>query len=157
MKTIIKLFSGLMFLLFAQASFATLSTFNGTWVNVNSNTRGLTKLIINATNPEHISVNAWGQCHPTDCAWGLKKGVAFGPSVSANILSTAGALISVYEFSHAMTTVVLKPIGSTRLEVETFTEFAAGDSRSDYFKRYIFKKAPRSIINRRPIIVRPNR
>jgi hypothetical protein len=46
----------------------------GTWVNVNPQTLGITKIEISAVPAPgrrfgNMTINAWGKCHPTDCAW----------------------------------------------------------------------------------------
>ena len=47
---------------------AQLSQFDGTWVNVNENTRNLTTIHIE-TDGEVVRVRAFGRCHPMDCDW----------------------------------------------------------------------------------------
>ena len=47
---------------------ATLAQLDGTWVNQNADTRGITRFQIEHRGDD-IFVHAWGKCHPTDCDW----------------------------------------------------------------------------------------
>ena len=38
--------------------------FVGTWVNVDSATRGITRLVVTAPQPNTLKVQAYGKCHP---------------------------------------------------------------------------------------------
>ncbi len=41
----------------------------GTWVNKDSNTRRVTRLVITSAGDE-LNIQVFGQCHPQDCDWG---------------------------------------------------------------------------------------
>ena len=47
-------------------------TFTGDWVSENVNTRSLTRMNVYRSG-NHLSVKAWGKCHPTDCSWGSAR------------------------------------------------------------------------------------
>ena len=53
-----------------NARSAVADPFEGSWVNVDKNTRGVTKAEIRAVGG-HLVVQLWGRCHPTDCDWGM--------------------------------------------------------------------------------------
>jgi hypothetical protein len=48
---------------------AALAQLDGTWVNQNTETSGITRFQIQQRGND-IFVHAWGKCHPTDCDWG---------------------------------------------------------------------------------------
>lgn len=45
------------------------NTIDGTWINTNSNTRGITKVVV-SNNGKNVRV--YGKCSPKDCDWGVK-------------------------------------------------------------------------------------
>jgi hypothetical protein len=51
--------------------------FAGTWVNVDENTRDITRIEI-AQNGTTLRVHAWGRCHPADCDWNSQYGAIIG-------------------------------------------------------------------------------
>lgn len=46
------------------------NSIDGTWINDNKNTRGITKVIISNNGKK---VRVYGKCSPKDCDWGIKK------------------------------------------------------------------------------------
>ena len=53
--------------LFAQAP--TPDALTGSWINQDSETRGVTQVTVRRDS-SRIIVHVWGSCHPTDCDWG---------------------------------------------------------------------------------------
>jgi hypothetical protein len=53
------------------------SALASTWLNDNSNTNSLTRLII-TQDGSGVSVHAFGRCSPTDCDWGVQRGNTTG-------------------------------------------------------------------------------
>jgi hypothetical protein len=136
-------FACLFLFLAGSLSFAALNSFTGTWVNTDTNTRGITKLVI-TTSPTpaddpHITVHAWGKCHPSDCDWGAVVGHAYCPTVSSNMVTTARAIVAVFTTSFSQTTLVIKRSG-TRLTVQSFTRFTDNSNRRNYDESYTFKR-----------------
>ena len=128
----------------AQNSLAAgLNDFTGTWMNVDANTGGLTKLVI-TTSPTpaddpNVSVHAWGQCHPTDCDWGVVKAHAYCPNVSCNIVATADGMMAVYKTGFSEMTLIIRRAGA-RLVVQTFTHFTDNSNRRNYDATYTFQR-----------------
>ena len=56
------------------------SAIEGEWLNRDSNTRGLTRLVISRSE-KGWNIGAWGKCHPKDCVWGSAVLVPLGNSV----------------------------------------------------------------------------
>ncbi|MGE0127756.1 MAG: hypothetical protein AB7U82_06730 [Blastocatellales bacterium] len=78
-KTVLGLAALILTLAFQSAAFAQVNQFEGDWVNVDLNPNGVTKLDINVFSLfgiNLVSVRAWGQCHPTDCDWGVVRASA---------------------------------------------------------------------------------
>jgi hypothetical protein len=116
------------------------SPLEGSWKNVNPNTRAMTRVDVAFTCNDVVlcdqygnctgggsghSVKAWGACSPTDCFWGSRTAV----SVSD------GWLKAVYNFGFKTSTVWLKTYvyyGRTYLRVYVNNDFTAADGRADY-------------------------
>lgn len=125
------------------------SKFNGKWVNVNSSTRGITKLMISA-NGITPYIQAYGSCKPKDCDWGKKKTLAYGNSVSSNLAKDTEYLSVNYTESFKNTLLLIRFEGAY-LEVTTLTNFKDRSKRSNYVTVERFKKSiislPRPTIN----------
>ena len=121
-----------------QAS-ANINAYKGVWVNVNPSTSGLTKLRIKRLGGI-VRVNAFGQCHPTDCNWGTVNGFAFGPSVSVHPFLSTRTLVASYKPSFARKMLIIERAGSNRLRVKVLTRFVDGSGRKPYSKTYLLKR-----------------
>lgn len=56
------------------------SSFEGEWVNVNPNTRGITRISI-TSGANGLAIRAFGKCHPRECDWGVQTLEPVGRSV----------------------------------------------------------------------------
>jgi len=106
----------------------------GTWVNVDSNTRGMVKLILGWAGT--LRVHAYGACHPTPCAWGTVNGLTYGSSVTS---SRAVAFAATYQFNFK-STIVTGSLQGGMLVVETYDHFTDSSGRFDYYSRYTFRR-----------------
>lgn len=129
----------LLLLLTATGGLASMAQFDGSWTNVDTNTRGITKLDI-AVMGTNAKVQGWGSCHPTDCDWGTVQGQAFASGVSSDILSGADTIIAVFDAGFSETTLVIKLAGNG-LKVDTYDRFKDNSGRSNYLASYTFQKA----------------
>ena len=117
-----------------------LSTFNGNWINENSNTRSLVNLQISVSG-SNIDVQAFGSCHPTPCDWGKQPGIAFAKDVSTNVVSNTERIMALYNPDFSKNTLVIEPINANRIKVTLFTQFTDNSGRSNYTIMETFKKA----------------
>lgn len=118
---------------------ANINQFAGKWVNTDPNTRGLSSLQIDVRG-RRLRIQAWGKCHPSDCAWGQAIGTAHSPSVQANQLDTVEAVTTLYITSFSQTILVIRPIEGDQLRVESFTKFTDESSRADYTQVETFSR-----------------
>jgi hypothetical protein len=133
---------GLLAICMVSTAHASLNQFIGQWKNINSNTRGITKIhISNAGRNGNVKVRAWGQCHPTDCSWGSVNGYAYGPKVSSNINSSAKAISAIFKTGFSQTLMIIHRKGRNRLRVETLTRFTDNSRRTAYQGIYIFARS----------------
>lgn len=112
----------------------------GTWVNVNSATRGIVKVVI--TNDIFgFRVHTYGACSPTPCDHGAVAASPFSKSVSSTV---ASGLSATYNFGFKTTQITAKRTseydGGTFLELESRNKFAPGDTRFDYMATELFRK-----------------
>jgi len=93
----------------ATATVAPAAQLSGNWVNVDSNTLGITKLDI-TDNGTNITVHPFSKCSPTDCDWGSQSSQYTGSPFkivfvvngrSRNLaISTQGTQITVVDGIH---------------------------------------------------------
>ena len=98
----------------------------GTWVNTDSTTRDLVKIVI-AARGAGITVDAFGACSPSPCVWGVVPGIAYAANVSS---SPAVAFSAEYKFSFSHV-IIVGFLQGKYLEVETYTQFTDGSGRSN--------------------------
>ena len=84
----------------------------GTWVNVNSATRDIVKVVLTNANGT-LNVHAYGACSPTPCDWGQVKGMAYAASVSGG---NAVAFTANYAFGFKNT--ILHGFGTLARAIE---------------------------------------
>ena len=120
----------------APASVASAYSFDGEWVNVNNQTHGVTRLVINE-EVANSKIEAWGRCHPNDCYWGKVDLKLVGRSVTDHSFEYA---LAVWEHSHATQYMILTRKEQT-MTVETITIFKDGSSRSNYRTREEMRRA----------------
>jgi len=130
MKLVSVLSALLVLLLAAPSASANINQFSGTWKNVNPETRGLTTLKIDV-RWTRVRIQAWGSCHPRDCAWGQAEGTAYAPSVSDNLAETAQVVSTIYITSFSQTILVIRAVEG-QLEVEAMTKFTDQSGRASY-------------------------
>lgn len=120
-------------------SFASLHQFSGRWVNVDNDTRGITKLDIDVSG-HHATVRAWGQCHPTDCDWGRVTARVYGSDVSSDPDESAVALVAKFSNAPGEQMLIVERKAGNRLEVKSFRHFTDGSGRTDYMHTYTFRR-----------------
>lgn len=122
----------------ARPAAAAINDFTGTWVNTDSDTRGVTRVVVTrVTNA--VNVQAFGSCTPSDCDWGTVQAEVYGPSVSDNAFAKAEALTAVFNSGFSETTVVLIK-ESGQLKGKFLTRFTDGSGRSSYVNTETFQK-----------------
>ena len=113
----------------------------GEWVNIDSQTRGITKVVIH--NNDEFSISAYGKCHPTDCEWGKVKVHEIAASVDDddNILPFDYCL-AIWEmgFAKEIMKITIETGPKPKLHIETITIFNDDRDSSDYHSYHIMKK-----------------
>lgn len=107
----------------------------GDWVNVDSSTGGITRLVISKTETGW-GIEAWGKCHPKDCVWG------------SVVLDPLGSSVADYSFKQGFavwnagfaTTYVTLILTRGRLTAETITIFRDRSGRANYRKVEMFQR-----------------
>ena len=130
----------LLLLLAAPPASADINQFAGRWKNVDPDTGGLTTLRI-AVRGRRLRVEAWGRCHPSDCAWGYAEATVYAPGVTADPAEAAQVATTLYVTSFSQTILVIRPMEGGRLRVETFTKFTDESARADYTTVQTFSRA----------------
>ncbi len=114
---------------------ATPADFVGNWVNVDSDTRGITRLNI-ASGSGSPTIEGFGSCSPTDCKWGSTALNLLAHNVSDDNFEWG---IAVWDFGFAELTLTLRLEGD-QLVAESFDVFKDNSGRSNYRALYLFRK-----------------
>lgn len=115
----------------------------GSWVNVSSNTRSITRIQLRFTCQDQVvngqpnppgpawHVHVFGKCHPSDCDWG---------EIGAQRLNN-GQIFAVYNqgFAKRFLTAQMSPQQPSRLQVIVRTDFV-DPNRRDYNTNDLFNK-----------------
>jgi hypothetical protein len=122
-------------LLFTLAAYGQSASLDGTWVNVDPDRGGITRVVIEHTGAAD-SVHVWGKCVPQDCVWGpaaLNRlgGVGSDPSTYA---------FATYEQGYSIRHLTFERRGAELL-VTVFTFFKDESGRPDYRGQYTFRRA----------------
>ncbi len=112
------------------------STMVGTWVNVDRNTRGITKVIITESVNQY-EVQAFGSCSPTDCDWGKSALTTYGDNVQD---ATHKAGTAQFNPGFAQTLLTVKQAGN-QINLDGFTRFTDNSGRQNYHNRHTLRKA----------------
>lgn len=105
-----------------------LSAFVGEWVNVDAETRGMTRLEIVAAGDQALSFHGWGKCHPTDCDWGVTP-AQLGPE----------GLAGIYDRGWKKTTITVRRSGE-QLLARVFDDYSESDGRTDRTTDYVLAR-----------------
>jgi len=114
-----------------------LSTFEGTWLNTDKNTRGITKLKITQTS-RVTRVQAWGKAHPADTDMGSRIGRAYSSSVGQQTANDTRALVVNYHTSFSQRMIIVDAPHRNRLRAREFVYFTDRSNRSPYTNYYSF-------------------
>jgi hypothetical protein len=108
----------------------------GTWVNVNTATRDIVKIVL-TNDGGSLRVHAYGACSPTPCDWGEVPGQAYAASVTGG---PAVAFTANYAFGFK-NTILTGHLNGEQLIADDYNVFEDGSGRSPYFTEGTFKKA----------------
>jgi hypothetical protein len=96
----------------------------GEWVNVDPNTRGMTRLEIAPTTGGY-TFHGYGKCHPSDCDWGQTPAR----------LQPDGTLAGVYDFGFKKTRITARQAGQ-QLVADVIDDYTEADGRQDRTSQY---------------------
>lgn len=109
---------------FGGSKWTRATSLDGTWKNKDTNTKGITRLIISGNQTK---IQTYGSCSPKDCDWG-----------KVNLVKSGSSCIATYTPSFATKKMTITPYGSGQLKVTLYTDYK--DSRKDKTVVYYFKK-----------------
>ncbi|MGI0493007.1 hypothetical protein ACN4EG_14590 [Alkalinema pantanalense CENA528] len=112
--------------------------FVGNWVNVNSNTSGITRFVITKQGQD-LRIQVFGKCHPTDCDWGLAPLVTYGRNVQ-DPNHTAATTTYAPSFARNILTLNLRGAGNNQIVLQNFTQFVDNSNRQNYFTQESFRQ-----------------
>lgn len=131
---------GLLAILFAVAGLgglaatpasAHINDFVGNWVNNDSDTSGITRVVVTRAG-SHLTVRVFGQCHPVDCDWGTDNADIYTAAVGDNVVQGAKMVVARFNAGFAKKMVILRQAQGDDLRFEALTNFTDSSGRSDY-------------------------
>ncbi len=117
-------------------AFAAPADFVGTWVNTNSNTRGITRVIVTQAGANGLNVQVFGKCSPSDCDWGKTTLLTYGNNVQDTNHRFATAN---YAKGFSNTFVTFSLAGNKQINLQSFTQFTDSSGRQNYAFQEVFK------------------
>jgi hypothetical protein len=111
--------------------------FIGTWVNTDSATRGITKIVVTSAGGTKLNIETYGKCHPTDCAWGKVVLPTYGSSVSDPDHRAATAN---YDAGFSKTLLTFQLSRPRTLSLNSYTLFTDSSNRQPYYSMNNFRK-----------------
>jgi hypothetical protein len=109
---------------------AQLSTFVGTWTNIDPNTRGLTTLHIALVGAD-VKLEAWGKCVPKDCPWGETEGTAYGSRIDANASQDVRVISAHFTSKITETLFVVHVAPNDRVQVDVLKRYTDHSGRAN--------------------------
>ncbi|MGQ9829839.1 MAG: FHA domain-containing serine/threonine-protein kinase, partial [Roseiflexus sp.] len=112
----------------ATTQAAAFSAFLGDWVNVDTATSGMTRLVIAKQDETNYTFRGYGKCTPHDCDWGVIQ-----------VPYTPGQLVGVYDFGFKTTRITVR-LQDEDLLAEVFDDYSPSDSRPDRTTNYVLRR-----------------
>ncbi|HSF43247.1 MAG TPA: hypothetical protein VLT87_25830 [Thermoanaerobaculia bacterium] len=103
----------------------------GEWINVDAETRGMTRVEIAVADDGSLTLHGFGKCHPTDCDWGVTP-AQLGPE----------DLVGTYDFGWKKTVLTLRRSGD-QLFARVLDDYSESDGRTDRTTDYVLARGPR--------------
>ncbi|MDE1938093.1 MAG: hypothetical protein KGI68_03645 [Alphaproteobacteria bacterium] len=116
-------------LLLARSAFADVSDFLGNWVNADNSANDIARVVVTRTGADGVNVQVFGRCHPTDCDWGVRPGLAYSEAADS---SDVRIVTADFNPSFAREHIALRPAPGGALTFEVMTEFTDHSGRNDY-------------------------
>ena len=118
---------------------ATPEDFVGTWMNTNTNTSGITRLVVTQQSGA-LRIQVFGKCHPSDCDWGSANLITYGRTVQDTDHIAATASYN-QGFSNTLLTLILGGAKRNQTNLQNFTQFTDSSGRQNYFTQESFRIA----------------
>lgn len=112
----------------ATTQAAAFNAFLGDWVNVDTATSGMTRLVIGKQNETNYTFQGYGKCSPRDCDWGVIQ-----------VPYTPGQLVGVYDFGFKTTRITVR-LQDDKLLAEVFDDYRPSDPRPDRTTSYVLRR-----------------
>lgn len=119
-------------LLFVGVAQADAGVFLGQWVNPDPKASGLTHVAISPNGGDRVDVRAYGDCHPSECDWGIVQGKTFSPSPKSGEVEI---IVATFHYGFAHRTITFRKGPKGKLAFEMTIEFADNSERHDYVVR----------------------
>jgi len=103
--------------------------FLGHWDNPDPASSGLIHVVISPNGGDRVQLRAYGDCHPSECNWGLVQGHVYSRDPRSRRVETVTA---VFHYGFAERRIVFRKAPAGRLHFEMLTAFSDGSARHDF-------------------------
>lgn len=110
------------------ASAVDFKEFDGVWANTDTNTHGLTKVMVKGAG-DKAKIRVWGKCSPQDCDWGWTNCDSYAD----------GHLSTCYRTDIAERNLTITVPSPGTLKVQMHTHFIDDSGRPDQDATYTFR------------------
>jgi len=124
----------------AVPAHAQTSRFLGQWVNATPGAALPHVFIGSSSAVGAVTVQVWARCTPTPCDWGRQVGVIYSTSPSISPTTGAVAVTAVFPTASGRSTVVIRPVGTDRIEVTVFTQFTDNSGRFNFTYQSVLQR-----------------
>lgn len=124
---VVKIYLLLFFLVVSSAVAVSREDFVGAWMNDDSETGGITRILVKTSGASDLEVNAFGKCHPMDCDWGF-----------ASAAFSGNPFVVLYTSGPSDTTLTIDLLTPATMHIEAFYDYPPGDPRPDNTVDYYF-------------------
>jgi hypothetical protein len=111
------------------AARAGIENFYGNWENAGHDTSGIAHVQISPAGGNHVNVRVYGDCHPSECNWGLVRAQSYTASpLSGDVTSISANFNSGF----ARKQIIIRNGEPGALLFEVLTVFIDGSGRHDF-------------------------
>ena len=128
------IFAAALILVATHAEAGPADAMNGTWVNADSESNGVIRMVIADGN----TIRLFGKCSPNPCDWGSVPLTTYGSGVTDDTHERGTAN---YQFSYKMVSVAIEQVSINRIDLENFNRFTDTSGRQNYFRKEQFRRA----------------
>jgi hypothetical protein len=105
------------------------AAFVGHWKNPDPKPSGLTHVVISPNGGDRVDVRAYGDCHPSECDWGMVQGKIYTTNPKSHDVAV---IVATFHFGFAHREVTFHKGAGGKLQFEMLTDFDDGSDKQSF-------------------------